>query len=83
MACHLVALDKRPRVRPVGIGETLHRALAKLVMRADGGQPKIACGNMQLCAGLEVGIEGANHAVGQRILEQVREQRREEEKAEA
>ena len=34
MACRLVALNKRPRVRPVGIVETLYRALAKLVMRA-------------------------------------------------
>ena len=39
MACRLVVLDKRPRVYPVGIWETLHWALAKLVMRADGDQP--------------------------------------------
>ena len=38
MACRLVALDERPGVRPVGIGETLHRALAKLVMREAGDQ---------------------------------------------
>ena len=36
MACRLVALDKRPRVCPVGIGETLHQVLAKLVVRAAG-----------------------------------------------
>ena len=64
MACHLVALDKRPGVRPVGIGETLHRALAKLVMRAAGEQAETACGNLQLCAGLEAGIERATHTVG-------------------
>ena len=64
MACRLVALDKRPGVRPVGIGETLRRALAKLVTRAAGEQAKMACGNIQLCAGLEASIEGANHAVG-------------------
>ena len=64
MACHLVALDKRPGVRPVGIGETLCQALDKLVMRAEGEQAKTACGNLQLCAGLEDGIEGSTHAVG-------------------
>ena len=46
MACRLVALDKRPGVRPVGIGETLFRALAKLVLRAAGDQAKTACGNI-------------------------------------
>ena len=56
MVCHLVALDKRPGVRPVGIGETLCRALDKLVMRVAGDQAKKACGNLKLCAGLESGI---------------------------
>ena len=68
MACRLVALDKRPGLRPMGIGEMLRRALAKLVMRAAGDQAKTACGNFQLCAGLKAGIEGATHAVGHRRL---------------
>ena len=72
MACCLVALDKKPGVRPVGIGETLRQALAKLVIRAAGDQAKKACGNLQLCAGLEAGIEGATHAVGQRRVDRVR-----------
>ena len=46
------------------IGETLRWALDKLVMRAAGDRAKMACGNFQLCAGLEDGIEGATHAVG-------------------
>ena len=33
------------------------------------------CGNLQLCAGLEAGIEGATHAVGQRRMERVRPRR--------
>ena len=40
MACRLVVLDKRPGVHPIGIGTTIRRALAKLVMRAGvGGTP--------------------------------------------
>ena len=71
MACRLAALDKRPGVRPVVIGETLCRALDKLVMRADTEKAKTACGNLQLCTGLESGIEGATHTVGKRRLERV------------
>ena len=67
MSCCLVVLDKGPGVSPMGIGETLRRDLAKLVMREAGCQPNSVCGNLQLFAGLEASIEGANHAVGQRI----------------
>ena len=63
----------------MGIGETLRQALNKLVMRAAGDQAKTACGNLQLCAGLEAGIEGSTHAVGQRRVERVRAGRVEEE----
>ena len=66
----------------MGIGETLRRALAKLVMRADRDQAKTACGNLQLCAGLEAGIEGSTNSVVQRRLERVRERRGDEEEAE-
>ena len=82
MACRLVVLDKRPEVRPVGIGETLRRDLTKLLIWAAGHQANIACGNLQLCACLEAGIEGATHAVGQRRLERVKRRRQEEEEAE-
>ena len=56
MACHLVVLDKIPGVLPVGIGETLRRDQVKLIMRADGDQINTACGNFQMCEGLEAGI---------------------------
>ena len=75
----LVALDKTPGVRPVGIGETLRRDQAKLVMREAGDQEKTVCGILQLCAGLEDGIEGATQAVRRRRLERSRARRREEE----
>ena len=54
------------------IGETLRRALAKLVMRAAGEQAKMAGGNLQLCASLEAGIERATHAMGQQRIDIMR-----------
>ena len=72
IACCLVALDKRTGVRPLGIGEMLHRALAKLVKRAATEQAKTPCGNLKLCAGLKDDMEGETHAVGQRSLERTR-----------
>ena len=50
-------------------------------MRAAGDQAKTACGNIQLCAGLEARIERATHAVEQRRLERVRRKRSKEEEA--
>ena len=55
-------------MRPVGIGETLRQDLAKLVMIAAGDQAKTVCDNLQLCEGLEVGIEDTTHVVGKRRL---------------
>ena len=82
MAFRLVALDKRPGVLPVDIGETLHRALAKLVMREEWDQAKTEYGDLQLCAGLKAGIEGPTHAVVQRRLDRLKQRRLEEEEAE-
>ena len=56
MAFRLTVLDKDSGVRPVGIGEMLHQALAKLAIRASRYQAKTACDNLQLCAVLEAGI---------------------------
>ena len=66
-------------MRPVVIRETLCQAQAKLIMRADGGQAKTACSKLQLCVGLETGIEGAIHTMGQRRREMEARIRREEE----
>ena len=61
--------NMRPGVRPIGIWETLRQAITKIVMRAAGDQAKTACKSLQLCAGLEAGIEGATHAMEQRRRE--------------
>jgi hypothetical protein len=63
MACRLVALDKCPGVRPVGIGEIYRRLFAKCVLEVAGDRATMAAGNLNLCAGLPAGIEGAVHAV--------------------
>ncbi len=69
MGCRLVALDKCPGVRPLGIGEVWRRAIAKCALKVCGEDAKTACGSTQLCAGLEAGIEGAMHAVKSRSRE--------------
>ena len=71
MAYRLLALDKRPGVGPLGIVETLYQALDKFFMRAAGEQSKTACGDLQLCVGLEASIKGSTHAVGKRRLDRV------------
>jgi hypothetical protein len=62
-AGRLVALDKCPGIRPVGIGETWSRLFAKCVLSIAKSEAKEACGVDQLCGGLEAGIEGGIHAM--------------------
>ena len=44
MSGWLIALDKSPGIRPVGIGETWRRLLAKCLLRVSGQEAKTACG---------------------------------------
>ena len=63
MSDWLIALDKSPGIRPVGIGETWRRLLAECLLRVSGQEAKTACGTDQLAGGMEAGIKGDIHAV--------------------
>ncbi len=63
----LIALDKQPGIRPIGIGEIWSRLFVKVVLVDAGEGVKQACGIDQLCAGLEAGIEGGIHAISELV----------------
>ena len=63
MACQLVALDKCPGVRPIGIGETLRRIAGKTVCMLARCDLEDIYGTSQLCGGVRSGIDGAIHTV--------------------
>jgi len=63
LACRLIALDKCPGVRPIGICETARRIISKAVLFALKADIQEAAGPMQLCAGQMAGIEAAVHAI--------------------
>ena len=61
-ACRLIALDKNPGVRPIGICETVRRIVSKAVLYVIKDDIQHATGSIQLCAGQIAGIEAAIHA---------------------
>ena len=62
-SCRLIALDKQPEVRPIGIGETLRRLLGKAVADLTGDDLAYAFGSEQLAGGVSCGIEGSIHGL--------------------
>ena len=63
MSVCLIALDKLPGVRPVGVGETWRQLFAKCVLKVTGPEDTHTCKDDQLCAVLKVGINGTVHGV--------------------
>ena len=63
MACRLIALNKNPGVRPIGVCGTIRRIIAKAVLSVTGADIQDAAGTVQLCAGQKSGTEAAVHAM--------------------
>ena len=59
----LVALNKEPGVRPVGIGDIFMRLWSHCVHTATKPEATSQCAEVQLCCGLRSGIEANLHAV--------------------
>ena len=68
-ACRLVPLDKKPGVRPIGIGEVLRRIVGKAVMQVLKREMVECTAPIQVCAGIPGGVEAAVHAT-RRIFEE-------------
>ena len=59
----MLAADKKPGVRPLACGEIWMRLWADCLNTETKVGATTACGNVNLCAGLQAGIEGNLHAV--------------------
>ena len=63
LACRLVALDKNPGVRPIGICETVWCIIAKAALQLTWQDIQEAASSLQLCAGQPSRVEADLHAV--------------------
>ena len=63
LSCRLIALNKLPGVRPIGVGETCRRIIGKAVLSVLGRDVLETVGSAQLCAGQKGGCEAAVHAL--------------------
>jgi len=63
LACRLIPLDKKPGLRPIGVGEVLRRIIGKVVIYSLKTDVMSSVGSLQVCAGQEAGGETAVHAM--------------------
>ena len=63
LACRLIAFDKCPGVRLIGIGDIARCIIAKSVLQIVKGDIQEATGTKQLCTGQIAGVETAVHTV--------------------
>ena len=63
VACRLITLDKKPGVRPIGIGDVSRRIIAKTMLIVIRMDIHLAAGALQICAGHDTGAEATIHAM--------------------
>ena len=63
VAGRLIALDKNPGVRPIGVGEVARRIICKAILTILNFDILEAVGPSQLCAGQDSGCEAAVHTI--------------------
>ena len=59
----LIALEKQPDMRMVGVGETWRHLFDKIVLKVKGPEDKMLCQYEHMCAGINAGIYGVVHGV--------------------
>lgn len=59
----IVPLDKKPGVRPIGVGNAVRRLLGKAMAELTGSDLEPVCGTDQLCIRLPGAVEGSIHAM--------------------
>ena len=63
-ASHVLAVDKNPGVHPLAYDEIWMRLFGKYCLAAETNDPaRDACEIVQLCTGLQAGIEGNLHTI--------------------
>ena len=65
VASRLIALDKNPGVRPIGVGEVSRRIIAKAVLSIIRVDIQEVTGSLQLCSGQTSGCEAAVHTLNE------------------
>ena len=63
ISCRFIPIDKKPGVRPIGIGEVIRRIIGKAIISVIKPDILNSAGSLQLCAGLPSGCEAAAHAM--------------------
>jgi len=68
MECQLIALDKNPGVRPIGVCEVVRGIGAKAILSIRREDIKLVAGPLQLCAGQMARVEATIHSVRELLV---------------